>query len=155
MAAAFLIWQVRRVYAPLSDAELSARGLDVPRPPPKRPFHANSTVGDVAEGSCFGGLFWAALRSGMGDCGDVDQQRVRVEMLLAMPLQARADSNQTRASVYTHNAVDPMPRLSAPANLAGPAHAAQRLVLAINGNFGSPMFPRSALRCLLCLFNST
>ena len=48
-----------------------------------------------------------------------------------------------------------MPRLSAPANLAGPAHAAQRLVLAINGNFGSPMFPRSALRCLLCLFNST
>lgn len=37
----------------------------------------------------------------------------------------------------------------------GWAHAAQRLVLAINGNFGSPMFPRSALRCLLCLFNST
>ena len=121
MAATFLIWQVRRVYAPLSDAELSTRGLDVPRPPPTRPFHANSTVGDVAEGSCFGGLFWAALRSGMGDCGDVDQQRVRVEMLLAMPLQARADSNQARSSVYTHGALDPMPHLSPCQPRAGPS----------------------------------
>jgi hypothetical protein len=44
-------------------------------------------VGNIARAGCCGKLFWWALRSGMGECDDPDQQRVRVEMLLAFPLQ--------------------------------------------------------------------
>lgn len=36
-----------------------------------------------------------------------------------------------------------------------PCVSTQRLVLAINGNANAPVFPRAALGCLLCLFNST
>uniref|UniRef100_A0A7S0JI70 beta-glucosidase n=1 Tax=Calcidiscus leptoporus TaxID=127549 RepID=A0A7S0JI70_9EUKA len=81
-----------RSYVALTNAQMDAMGLSVPPPDPLRPFSIRTTIGEFADhGGVFGSGFFAILRKAMGTVEDPIEERLRVEMVRALPLQQFAN----------------------------------------------------------------